>query len=139
MISMKEFLGHATIADLSLDHAHNAEELLKRINILREAWGKPWIVTSGYRTMQDHLRIYSQINSKRRAQGLDDLRVPTSSKHLSGEAIDIYDSGLKITKWLKENDSARLQAVDLYCEEGNDNWVHFQLRPPKSGKRWFKP
>lgn len=132
MISMKEYFGDISLADVPVSHIQNAENLLKKVNVLREAWNKPMIVTSGYRTLQDHLRIYSQ-------KKVPQDKIPMSSAHLSGESIDIYDPGLLITKWLKENDSSRLQALDLYCEEGPSNWVHIQTRKPKSARRWFLP
>lgn len=132
MISLKEYLGSASLTDIPVAHVHNMETLLKKMNVLREAWNKPMTVTSGYRTIQEHLRIYSE-------KKVPQDKIPMSSAHLSGEAIDIYDPGLLITKWLKEDDSSRLQALDLYCEEGNSNWVHLSTRKPKSGKRWFLP
>lgn len=90
-------------------------------------------VTSGLRTMEDHLRIY-------REKGITDpAKIPMKSKHLIGAAVDIYDPGLEITKWLKEDESAKLIAAELWCEEGNKNWVHFQIYSPASGHRWFYP
>jgi hypothetical protein len=132
MISIKEMLGYTAISDVPMTHIHNMEMLLKKVNVLREAWGKPLTVTSGYRTLAEHLRIYSQ-------KGISQDKIPMGSQHLIGAAIDLYDPYLAFTKWLKENDSARLQALDLYCEEGNLNWTHIQLYPPKSHSRWFLP
>lgn len=133
MITFKELIGSETLADIPHGHQLNLEELLKRVNKIRAEWGKPMVVTSGYRSEQTHLRIYSQ-------KGITDRKkIPMKSSHLSGEAVDIYDPDLSLTKWLKENDSKRLVDVGLWCEEGNKNWVHFQIKPPKSGKRWFLP
>ena len=133
MISIKEILGGVPISDVPIAHQHNIEELLRKVNILRSAWGKPMRVTSGYRTEQDHIRIYSQ-------KGITDRsKIPMKSQHLIGSAIDIFDPDLSLTKWLKENDSKRLVDVELYAEEGNSNWVHLQLKKPASGKRWFLP
>lgn len=139
MISFKELIKDYTLADIPLSHQINIQELLKRVNVLRLEWNKPMVVTSGYRTMYDHLRIYSVLNEKRAKSGLPTLRIPMSSLHLKGSAIDIYDPDLSLTKWLKENDSKRLVDVGLWAEEGNKNWVHLQTFPPKSGKRWFLP
>lgn len=132
MISFKEMIKGMVISDVPIAHQQNIQELLNRLNVLREAWGKPMKVTSGYRTTQDQLRIY-------RGKGVSDDRIPFGSQHLKGAACDIYDPDLSLTKWLKENKSERLVEVDLYCESGNLNWVHFQLYPPKSGNRWFLP
>ena len=133
MISFLEMIGDTNIADIPIKHQQNIEALLKKVNVLRVAWNKPMIVTSGYRTLQDHLRIYSQ-------KGIfDKSKIPMLSQHLSGSAIDISDPDLALTKWLKEDNSKRLEDLGLYAEEGNKNWVHCQMDPPKSGKRWFLP
>ena len=133
MISFKEVIGDHLISDIPIEHQQNIQELLKRVNIVRNQWGKSMTVTSGYRTLQDHLRIYSQ-------KGITDRsKIPMKSQHLSGCAVDIFDPDLSLTRWLKENDSQILKDVDLYCEDKNSNWVHFQIHPPTSGKRWFLP
>jgi uncharacterized protein YcbK (DUF882 family) len=132
MISFNEMIRGLVLSDIPIAHQQNIQELLKRVNILRQRWGKPMQVTSGYRTLQDHLRIYAQ-------KGIPADKVPMRSQHLIGAAVDISDPDLSLTKWLKENNSEKLVEVELYCEEGNKNWVHFQLYPPKSGNRWFLP
>lgn len=133
MISFKEVIKGTMISDIPIVHQQNIQELLKRVNVLREAWGKPLIVTSGYRTMQDHVRIYSQ-------KGTVDLsKIPMRSQHLIGCAIDLYDPDLAFTKWLKEDNSKRLVEAGLYAEEGNSNWCHLQMYAPRSGRRWFLP
>jgi len=63
MISMKELLGsNHNIADVPNADQHQLEILKERINKVRTLYGKPMTVTSGYRSMQDHKRIYSEIN-----------------------------------------------------------------------------
>ncbi len=109
-------------------------ELLKRINVIREAYGKPMIITSGYRSMQDHLRIYS-------AKGITDKsKIPMKSKHLEGLACDVSDPNQELQKWCLENITI-LEENGLYCEDFSysPNWIHFQIVPPKSGKRFFIP
>jgi hypothetical protein len=95
------------------------------------------------RTKESQLRIYREKAKKKQfpfEDGVfDESKVPMNSRHLYGQAVDIYDPGLKLTAWLKENDSQRLKNAELWCEEGNSDWVHFQIVPPKSGKRWFNP
>lgn len=138
MISLKELLNGVPISDVPHAHQINLETLLARINIIRTAWGKPMKVTSGYRTMQDHLRIYSQIASKR-GQDFDPKKVPMGSQHLSGGAVDISDPDGKLHAWCKENIKL-LEEAQLWCEEKDDQKrVHFQIKPPRSGKRFFKP
>lgn len=133
MIAMQELLGAAKFEDQTPEIQAALTTLLERVNGIRIGWGKPMTVTSGLRTMADHLRIY-------REKGITDpAKIPMHSKHLYGQAVDIYDPDLSLTKWLKENNSQRLVDAKLWCEEGNANWVHFQILPPGSGARWFNP
>lgn len=132
MITFNELLHGNMINDVPLEHQHNLEELLKRINIVRETWGKPMTITSGYRTMQEHIDIYKR-------KGVSSAKIPLGSAHLYGMAVDIVDPILQLTHWLQNDQSgiACLSKADLYCENGNSNWVHFQTRPTKH--RWFLP
>lgn len=131
MISLKELNPHNFPTNPEIDG--NLAILLERVNKIRSEWGKPMIVDSGLRSMEDHLRIY-------REKGITDpSKIPMKSKHLIGAAVDISDPNLEITDWLKENNSQRLIDAELWCEDGNKNWVHFQIYPPASGNRWFKP
>lgn len=133
MVTIKEMIKDIPISDIEMKHQQNIQELLKRVNILRSAYGLPFIVTSGYRRAYDQIRIYNQ-------KGIFDIsKIPMKSQHLIGASIDIADPNLLLTKWLKEDNSKRLIESGLYAEEGNTNWVHLQLYPPKSGNRWFLP
>lgn len=133
MITFREMLQGTSISDVPIAHQHNIQDTLDKVNLLLSDWKGLTQTTSGYRTLQDHIRIYNQ-------KGIFDLsKIPTKSNHLTGRAIDLYDPDLTMTKWLKEDNSRRLIELDLYAEEGNKNWVHIQTVPPKSGKRWFYP
>ena len=123
--------------DVPKEHQDNILELMSKLNKVRYKWGKPMITTSGYRYWADHVRIYKQ-KAEREGKVFDESTIPKGSKHLFGLACDIYDPELKLTKWLKNNPKI-LEEIGLWCEEGNSNWVHFQIRPPKSGNRWFLP
>jgi hypothetical protein len=137
-ISLLELLRGHVITDLSIDEQHNLEELQKRINIIREAWGKPMTVTSGFRSMQDHLRIYSELAFKR-GQPFDRSKVPMKSAHLSGSAVDISDPDGSLYEWCHKN-IPLLEKTELWCEMKDDQHrVHFQIYPPKSGNRFFYP
>lgn len=103
--------------------AANLDTLLDRINKIRSAWGKPMTVTSGLRNQVDQDRINPSA---------------PKSKHLIGAAADILDIKGDLYHWLK-GDSSILEQVQLWCEEGTNGWVHFQILPPKSEKRWFLP
>lgn len=102
------------------EQSDNLATLLIRINKIRDLWGRPMIVTSGLRSEADQARINPGA---------------PKSKHLIGAACDIADDG-KLKIWLKSNPGV---LVDLWCEEGTIGWVHFQIFPPKSGRRWFLP
>lgn len=131
MIALKELNSSNFPTTTEIDS--NLAILLERVNKIRSEWGKPMTVTSGLRSMEDHLRIYAD-------KGITDpSKIPMKSKHLVGAAVDISDPDLEITAWLKENDSQRLIDAELWCEEGNADWVHFQIYSPASGNRWFKP
>jgi uncharacterized protein YcbK (DUF882 family) len=112
--------------------AKNLLLLLDKMNIVRKAYGKPMIVSSGLRTMPDHLRIYAN-------KGITDKnKIPMKSKHLFGQACDISDPSGKLMAWCKAN-VAVLEEAGLWCEDGTVGWVHFQSVPPGSGKRFFLP
>lgn len=91
-------------------------------------------VTSGFRSMADHYRIY-------KVKGID--HPPLGSKHLTGQAADILDTKHILQAWLgtEECPNETLVKCNLYCEAfaATPGWVHFQDSRPKSGHRFFKP
>lgn len=135
MLSMEELLkDRAKLQDLPADQQQNLKTLLERINKIRSAWNKPMSVTSGYRTMEDHLRIYKE-------KGItDQSKIPMKSKHLVGAAVDISDPNKELQQWCKSNEQI-LKDAQLWMEDfsATPNWCHFQISPPASGKRWFLP
>lgn len=132
MISMEELLNGKKLKEQGEEIQKNLAILLERVNKIRTQWGKPMIVTSGLRTMEDHLRIYKE-------KGITDpKKIPMKSRHLTGAAVDVADPKLALTAWLKK-DKSILEKAELWCEDGNSNWVHFQILPPVSGNRWFRP
>ena len=137
MISLKELLGNADFNSQSKEIQGNLMVLLERVNKVRSQWPTPWTVTSGFRTMEDHIRIYKEKAAKASVP-FDLSKVPMKSKHLIGAAVDIYDPDLRITEWLKANPEI-LEDAQLWCEEGNKNWTHFQILPPNSRNLWFLP
>lgn len=137
MIKMSELLGANLISEVPLTAQRNLEELCKRINIIRAAWGKPMTVTSGFRSIQHHVDVYRTIALRKR-QPFSNLQVPMGSRHLSGEAVDIADPDGKLYEYVS-NDIELLEEAGLWCEHGTKGWVHFQSKPPRSGLRFFKP
>lgn len=125
MISFKELLGSINVADVDLTTQHNLEELKRRMNVVRSAYGQPMLVTSGLRTQQDQMRI----NPK-----------APKSKHIMGKACDISDRSGALKAWILANVEI-LESAGLWCEDfaHTPTWVHFQSEPPRSGKRFFIP
>lgn len=135
MISMDELLqGKVKLDDLPEGHQENLAILLDRINQVRVAYGKPMTVTSGYRSLSDHLRIYAE-------KGItDQSKIPMKSKHLSGQAVDIYDPDGALKNWAMLHMDL-MEKVEFWFEDFTvtTTWVHFQVVPPGSGKRVFMP
>lgn len=134
MITIDELLSNQASFD-SLDKKvqDNLKELHKRINIVRLAYGKPMIVTSGLRTLKHHLEIYAR-------KGIYPPKVPMKSNHLSGRAVDFADGNGELKKWVKDNIKL-MEEVGLWLEDfsATKTWCHFQINPPKSGNRFFLP
>ena len=119
---------------LDSDETDNINSLLEKINKVRTLYAKPMIVTSGFRSLQDHLRIYAD-------KGITDIKkIPMASRHLYGEAVDISDPDGKLAEWTKNNVAA-LEEIGLWCEDlaHTKGWVHYQIVAPKSGNRFFIP
>jgi len=134
MISMKELLsGQCTFEECTPEQQANLTELLKRVNIVRTAYNKGMNVTSGLRTMKHHLEIYAR-------KGKYPPNVPMKSNHLFGRAVDFADGDKALKKWAMQNIHVFEQA-GLWMEdfEATPTWLHVQIVPPKSGKRFFKP
>ncbi len=127
MISMKELNPHGYPVTPEIEE--NLDILLKRLNVVRAAFGKPMSVTSGLRDMakQEQLINLGKSNA-------------VHSKHLYGQAADIYDPEQKLQTWCYDN-VERLEAIGLWCEafKATPTWVHFQIVPPRSGHRFFAP
>ena len=131
---MKELLSNqATFESLDKEIQDNLNILLDKVNKVRTAYAKPMIVTSGLRTKQHHLEIYAR-------KGIYPPKVPMKSNHLYGRAVDFADGDGKLKKWILENIKL-IEEIDLYMEDftATKTWVHFQINPPASGKRFFKP
>lgn len=111
----------------------NIEVLLHRMNQVRIIYNKPMLITSGVRTIEDQIRIYTE-------KGVTDKsKIPMGSMHLIAAACDVLDLDGSLMKWCKDN-VAVLEAIGLWIEDdASVPRVHFQIYPPKSGSRFFKP
>lgn len=141
MITMKELNPTDTKVDSKIQN--NLEILCEVMNKIRTEWSKPMVVTSGLRTMEDHLRIYKEKAAKE-GKLFDQSKVPMKSKHLFGQACDIYDPNQELQAWCEDNE-AFLEDTGVWMEafSATPNWVHFQIVPYgswKPGKSlWFVP
>lgn len=134
MITLKELCKGHNFDSLPPQHRANLEAFLERLNRIRKSWGHPMSITSGYRSLEEHLRIY-------KSKGItDQSKIPMKSRHLYGAACDIYDPQQELQKWCLAN-TKLLEDVGLWCEHfsATPTWVHFQLNPPASGARFFRP
>jgi uncharacterized protein YcbK (DUF882 family) len=95
--------------------------LLDVISTIREKWGKPIQISSGYRP--------GRFNKA--AGGAE------KSAHLTCEAVDLVDHDGSLAKFCEP----LLQQLDLYMEnpKRTPGWVHLQTRKTKSGSRVFQP
>lgn len=129
MITMNEILmGRVTLDQVDKETRNNLNILLERINKLRRAYAKAMKVNDGFRRPQDQP-----------AGGA------TLSNHFKGLAIDIDDDEKgTLWKWVFENRKI-LAEIGLWCEHpcwthhDKGTWMHFQIVPPKSGKRFYVP
>ena len=144
MIHLHELISDEKWLSASLDHKFNLQQLHYKLNFVRALYAKPMIVTSGYRSKEDHFRIYKEINDKRLEDGKKELTIPWGSNHLIGSAADIHDPFGSLKKWVLDNLDV-VEQMNLYLEKfeatgGLDSgWLHFAIYPPKSGHRFFNP
>jgi uncharacterized protein YcbK (DUF882 family) len=117
-------MGREVSNPLTPELTRNLDNLLISLNKLRAHWGKPLVVTSGYRP--------AEFNKK--AGGAK------SSSHMTCEACDFRDSDGSLDKFLLENQQVLIDC-GLYLEhpDATPGWCHVQTRPPKSGNRVFRP
>lgn len=103
----------------------NLDRLLVPMNKVRDAYGKPMSVNSGWRP--------PEVNAATPGAA-------THSKHMEGLAVDIADADGAVRTWVLAN-LALMQELNLYFEDfrWTPGWTHFQLGGPASGKRIFVP
>ena len=65
-----------------------------------------------------------------------------NSKHMTGQALDVYDPEGHLDDWLMtEEGQAALMELGLWIEHpsATRGWSHLQIVPPRSGRRVFYP
>lgn len=121
--------------ELTENQQENLKDLAERLTRLELEFRKSpggflFTVTSGFRNISDHYRIY-------RAKGI--TAPPMGSKHLTGQAADISDPFGILMAWLKSCSEEFLEPFGLYFEKGIVDWIHAQSAPPISKSRFFLP
>lgn len=125
MITMDDYLmGRAKLMELPSELIGNANTIVTRVNTLLKAYGKPVVVSSGFRT----------VDINKAAGGAP------SSKHLICQAVDLKDTDGSLKAWCLSN-LKELEKAGLWMEhqDATPTWCHLQSVPPKSGNRVFKP
>ena len=123
MISRDEILkGRDRDYPLTPELEENLNKLLDAVNNIRKEWGKPLIVTSGYRPGH-----YNK-----------NARGAKKSAHMTCEAVDFGDKDGSFGKWCLANLDL-LVKYGLYMESPihtheppNKRWIHLQIRPTKN-------
>lgn len=65
-----------------------------------------------------------------------------NSKHMTGEAVDVYDPDGDLDDWLMTDEGQKaLAEIGMWMEHpaATKGWSHLQTRPPRSGKRVYYP
>jgi len=125
LISRDEVLmGRDAEYPLSPELEANLSKLLLSLNKFRQQYGKPMVVSSGYRP--------GKYNTQ--AGGAK------SSAHLTCEACDFRDEDHSLKDYVVHNPSI-LVDCGLYMEwpSNTPNWCHLQVRTIPSGNRIFRP
>lgn len=128
MISLRELNPHEY--ELTSEQISHLQDLFVAINRVRQAYGKPMYVSSGVRSVDEQIRIYTVMG-----------RTPAlGSAHIKAAACDIKDVDGELWNWCMAN-LHLLEEAGLYLEDKHytPTWVHFQTIAPKSGNRIFKP
>lgn len=122
-VSIKEVMKDTDLSDLSNEQLENLIVLMVKVNMLREEVGRPFNITSGYRSPEHNARIGGA----------------KQSNHMRCAAVDIADADGSLKKLLMKDDNALLKKYDLYMESAEDapTWAHLQIVPPRSGSRVF--
>lgn len=103
----------------------NAEQTVRRINVLLNFFGQSRQVHSGWRP-----------------PGVNALTPNAAkfSKHMTCQACDLEDDEGDLDEWALDHPEI-LEEIGLWQEHpgSTKGWAHFQIVPPRSGKRVFYP
>ena len=122
----------------------NAQETVDRVNGLMKLWAED----HGYGVMN---AIEVSSGWRPLSVNLSTPNAALSSKHMTGEAVDLKDDkDRSFARWClrntvplchQEGRADLLQEIGLWMEQPQwtPTWVHLQTVPPHSGRRVFVP
>lgn len=115
-------MGRDAAHPLTPEMEANLTRLIQALSIVREAYGKPLKISSGYRP--------AAINKS--------VKGATRSAHLTCEACDLSDPNREFARWCIANLGV-LKRAGLHLEDPrwSPTWIHLQIRRPGSGNRVF--
>jgi len=140
VISKVQYIGsYAKSKDLTPPILANIDHLLRAVNSLMQvgmADGVTFQVNPSTRS-----QVAGQKNGGFREQCCT-IGAPASA-HKLGMAVDLHDPFNQIDKWLNSSPVAKVAYEDLglyfEAQEATNGWSHWSIKPPYSGRRFFKP
>lgn len=119
--------------DLSPEIVRNATHLLRRVNTM---------LALVQMVIEPHPVTRTPISSGWRPPSVN-ANTPNAaprSKHMTGDAVDIYDPDGELDDWCMEHLDI-LAECGLWLEHpsATKGWSHLQQVPPRSGRRAFYP
>lgn len=117
-------MGREVAHPLTPELEANLERLLTALNAFRKAYGKPMVVSSGYRP--------AAINAS--------VGGAKASNHVVCLACDFRDTDGALAAWCLSRLEV-LESCGLWIESPalTAGWIHLQAVPPRSGARVFRP
>jgi hypothetical protein len=132
-----------SLAEIPSEHQKNLIEFHSKLQAFREKCGLLMVCSSGYRTKEHHEEIYAKKNKLRQFAGLEPLKIPYGSAHLSGHACDFLDPCRALADFVDANkDFVRSLGFHFEARESTSwptPWLHIQDVSPLSGALWFQP
>lgn len=109
----------------------NIIKLAERLDKARELLNKPFTVNVWIRPTTIDPKTGKQVDYNALVGGAK------NSQHRLGLAVDLEVKGM-VASEVRAALKPHLEEINLYMED-DVSWCHFQLSPPRSGNRIFKP
>ena len=130
--SMREFTRSATAHRMALDNtpSHTVEERIERLvtdilQPLRDAWGAPIIVASGYRCTELNRAVGGVTNSDHKYGSAADIK---SIEDTPGQNKKLFELAVRMMK------DGRIRNVKQILDEYNYDWIHISRQDGRSAK-----